>query len=202
MADSRPVRFAGLRRRRTLLGVAGMVAVLLAAAVFVAVRPNAQPPATGATTAAQPTQRSSHDGDPPAPDFTVQTLDGATFSLADRRGQVVVVEFLAPGCPSCTVDVAGLSDAARANPDATFLIADISGAPNPRTLRDYYRGELAAPPELLIAQDTDFQLARAYGVRALGHTAVIAADGRLSWTGTWTGDEARLATQIQQAANS
>lgn len=198
-------RFAGRRvdrrrRRRILLGIASVVAVVVvvAGAVFVVARQNAQPSPAEVGAAAQ----SASDGQPVAQDFTVQTIDGDTFSLAGHRGEVVVVEFLAPGCPSCTVDVAGLSEAARDNPGATFLLADVSGASDPQTLRDYYRGELEAAPELLIAHDTDFQLAHAYGVRALGHTVVITPDGKISWTGRWAGDRARLAAQIRKAARS
>ena len=41
-----------------------------------------------------------------APDFTLQTIDGTTFSLSDFRGKTVVVWFMIPvGCPICVSQV-------------------------------------------------------------------------------------------------
>jgi len=35
----------------------------------------------------------------PAPEFTLRSLDGQTFSLADQRGKVLVLEWTNPDCP-------------------------------------------------------------------------------------------------------
>jgi len=36
-----------------------------------------------------------------APDFTVATLDGSTFTLSENRGQVVLINWFATWCPPC-----------------------------------------------------------------------------------------------------
>jgi peroxiredoxin/cytochrome c biogenesis protein CcdA len=40
-----------------------------------------------------------------APDFTLTDIDGETFSLADFRGKVVILEFFATYCGSCTDEI-------------------------------------------------------------------------------------------------
>lgn len=135
------------------------------------------------------------------PEFTLQTLEGETFRLADHRGDVVVVEFLAPGCPSCAADLAALTKAAAEYPDATMLVADISGA-GPDEMRDFYRRQYDVPPEVVIAPDRGFKVLETFGATALGDTVVIAPDGSVSWKGRWAGDESKLFAQIDQAARS
>ena len=38
---------------------------------------------------------------PPAPDFTLTTFDGAEFRLSEQRGRAVVINFWYPSCPPC-----------------------------------------------------------------------------------------------------
>lgn len=177
------------------------LALALVAAVLVLTRTESQPAAMEPVpTADQPAAARSGEG---AEDFILQTVDGDVFSLANQRGKVVVVEFLAPGCPDCTVDVAGLSlTAVEQKREVTILIADVSGFGDPRGLRDYYRGDLGAPRELLIAEDAGFKVAQAYGVTQLGETLVIGPKGRVSWQGRWSGDHGRLLDEIERASAS
>lgn len=198
------------RRRRTALAVGGSVALAagLVAAVFVLTKTESRP--VSLETEATPTQRASADsGVAPAAsgeaatDFMLQTVDGGVFSLADQRGKVVVVEFLAPGCPECAVDVAGLGrTAVEKKGDVAVLIADVSGLDDPRQLRDYYRGQLGAPEALVIAPDRQFTVAQSFGIVSLGETVVIGPEGRVSWKGRWSGDHGRLLDEIARASPS
>lgn len=142
---------------------------------------------------------SSREAGRVAPAFAMRTIDGERVSLANQRGKVTVLEFLEPGCPSCTVDVAGLSEIAQEDEgDVTILIADVGGL-GADSLQGYYRGELGAPPELLIAADSGFKVAQKYNVQELGETVVIDPEGRVSWRGVWDGDSDRIVEQIEEA---
>jgi len=47
----------------------------------------------------------SHDG--PAPDFTLESLDGEKFTLSEHRGEVIVLNFWATWCPPCRAEIPG-----------------------------------------------------------------------------------------------
>lgn len=61
----------------------GALAVAAAAALVLLGRPGGSPEVETAG--------------PPAPDVTLPVADGGQFTLANHRGQVVVLDFLAPG---------------------------------------------------------------------------------------------------------
>jgi len=59
----------------------------------------ASEPAAAASAEAQPAAAGPAQVGAPAPDFTLQDLDGKSVSLSQFRGKVVVLEWFNPGCP-------------------------------------------------------------------------------------------------------
>src|SRR3990172_3010778 len=53
----------------------------------------------------------------PAPDFTLQTVDGESLRLSDLRGKVVAVNFWATWCAPCRLEMPDLQDRAEQFPD-------------------------------------------------------------------------------------
>jgi peroxiredoxin len=136
-----------------------------------------------------------------APGFELATIDGRRFSLAGARGKVVVLDFLAPGCPSCAASLRPLGRTALGfGPRrVSFVIVDVSGASDGRSLREYYYETYRLPRRVLIGEDRGFRIARAYRLNQLGLTFVIGRDGQIRWQGVWGSDERKLAAEIRAA---
>jgi peroxiredoxin len=194
------------RTRRTRLVLAGslLAAVVVGVAVFAVAERT--PDSKGVETEperAQAVPERSGEGQRLAPSFLAETVDGASFSLVEQRGKVIVFDFLQAGCPSCAEQVPALDEAARrfASRGVKVLILDVSGL-DLKALRDYYRGELGASERLLIARDIGFRAARDYEVTAVTMTFVVGRDGRIRWDGMWQGNKDGLFAAIEEAASS
>ena len=60
------------------------------------------------------------------PDFSLPSLDGGIWKLADHRGQVILVNFWATWCPPCREETPGLIRVSRALAGQPFQIAAIA----------------------------------------------------------------------------
>ncbi|MGC4190788.1 MAG: redoxin family protein [Thermomicrobiales bacterium] len=58
----------------------------------------------------------------PAPDFSLTLFDGSTFSLADQRGKIVVMNFWASWCEPCKEEMPVLEQAAESAPDDVVFV--------------------------------------------------------------------------------
>ncbi len=96
-----------------------------------------------------------------APDFSLEDADGKTWSLADLRGQKVIVYFYpADDTPGCTAQACDFRDAQTDLTTAGYQVLGVSpqGASSHRRFIDKY--SLNFP--LLV--DSDLSMAKAYGV--------------------------------------
>jgi thiol-disulfide isomerase/thioredoxin len=57
---------------------------------------------------------------PPAPDFTVPTLDGGTFTLSAHRGKPVVIFTMAYWCLPCVLEAQALAKLHQRYGDTQF----------------------------------------------------------------------------------
>lgn len=124
----------------------------------------------------------------PAPDFTLQDLDGKPHRLSDLRGKVVVLEWFNPGCPyvvNAHTKGSLVDTAARKAKDGVVWLAVNSGAPGKQghgveTNREAARRWSMAYPILV---DESGQVGKAYGATNTPHMYVIGKDGKLAYKG-------------------
>ena len=57
----------------------------------------------------------------PAPDFTVELIEGGEFTLSESRGQAVVVNLWASWCGPCREEIPDISAFAEANPGVQVI---------------------------------------------------------------------------------
>ena len=108
-----------------------------------------------------------------APDFALPAIDGSAVRLSDLRGRTVVLNFWAPWCAPCRLEIPAFSRFARRHPEVTVLgIA----APGEEAEIRSAATELEVAYPVLLADDRTLA---AYGVTTFPTTVVVDPDGRV-----------------------
>lgn len=120
----------------------------------------------------------SPDDPEPAPDVTVETMDGETIALADRPGEVLLVNFWATWCAPCRKEIPDLIDLQNDfGPQGLTVIGislDQQGADAVTPFLDEYAVNYP------IVLDTEGTVEKAFGgVYGLPMTYVIGPEGRI-----------------------
>lgn len=114
-----------------------------------------------------------------APAFTLRTIDGKqTISLADLRGQVVVVNFWASWCAACRLEHPNLLAAWNRYRDQGVLVVGIVFEDSPGDAMAYMQELGGDWPSVA---DPGGRTALAYGVYGIPETFFIGPDGRISF---------------------
>jgi peroxiredoxin len=113
----------------------------------------------------------------PAPPFTLQTLGGASMSLADLRGNVVLVNFWASWCPPCRVEMPGFERVYRERAQDGFVIVGIATDVHAQDrIRAFLAEHDITYPTLLATP----AVIRDYGgINALPESFLVDRDGRI-----------------------
>ncbi len=112
----------------------------------------------------------------PAPMLKAHDLSGATKTLADYRGKVVVLNFWATWCPPCHREMPSLERLRVRMAGQPLEIVAISSAETPEEVRAYLSKMKLGFPILL---DNDSSNTRRWKVFALPTTFVLDAEGRI-----------------------
>ena len=122
------------------------------------------------------------EADYPAPELTLNDLDGNTHSLADYSGQVVLVNMWATWCPPCVSELPTLNAFYGDYSERGFVIIGIDDGEKLEVVKEYVaRTGLIFP----IWIDPSYLAERAFNTMSLPSSFVIDRTGRvrLQWVG-------------------
>jgi len=158
------------RKKRTLDPrwiIAGSVVIIALAVVLIYVTRD---------TSAEDTSAAAN---PPAPEFSLASLDG-TVALSDFRGQYVLVNFWATWCPPCMREMPDLYAYHLAHQDDNFTLLAVNVSEDAATVADFLRTNNFDFP---VALDISGAVYQQFGGDGLPSSFLIGPDGSLvkSW---------------------
>ncbi len=122
----------------------------------------------------------------PAPPFEVTTREGATLRLDSLRGQVVLLEFYAPGDGIFAKQVDARNALYEAAAGQGLVLLSLSLQPDPVLNEAFFEGRPLPGQHVWMDQETASDLARRYNVHVLPTRYLIDRDGRIA--GKYVGD--------------
>jgi peroxiredoxin len=131
----------------------------------------------------------------PAPDVQAQTLDGRTVSLADYRGETVVVNFFAAWCTPCAEEAPALAKFAATRGDDVVMLS-VARASSRSGARAFARRYDMDWPILFDGNDA---LTRAFRLFGQPATFVIDDRGRIVFSKLGPISERMLAAAVHSA---
>lgn len=114
--------------------------------------------------------------DLPAPDFTVQRMDGTLLKLSELRGKVVFVNFWATWCAPCREEFPDLEKMAEALQGLPLEMVAVSGDENWADIKKFLGG---GKSKMTVALDQSKTAPHRYGTEKFPESYVIDTQGRL-----------------------
>lgn len=181
------------KKRGSTLSLVVMLVLLLilgAAIILWPVESKAMTPATTAQQSPEEIEATNivklHDL---APDFTVQMLDGARYTLSDltAEGKVVMITFWATWCPPCRQELSHMQEAIFDRYKGTDLVVlPISRGDDPSKVRSLL-DKMGITFNVGLDQSQDIY--RLYASNYIPRTYVIDRNGRVAYLGLGYDDE-------------
>ncbi len=110
----------------------------------------------------------------PAPEFTLEDVDGHMVSLADQKGKVVVLDFWATWCGPCRMAMPLIDDFVENHADENVVVYSINVWEESKSKPQEFMEDNEYDMTLLYGND---DLAKAYGVQGIPYLCVIDQQG-------------------------
>jgi peroxiredoxin len=112
----------------------------------------------------------------PAPDFTLQGLDGTPATLSDLQGQVVVLDFWASWCDPCVEGLDHLQQVRDGHGHQGVAVLALNVDESREEVAEFVadRGD-----SLRMLLDKGRSVTDAYGVQALPHAVIVDQEGEI-----------------------
>ena len=124
----------------------------------------------------------------PAPAFTLQSTDGQQVSLAQFKGDVVMINFWASWCGPCRQEMPLLDSIYRKYKDMGFELIGVNVEPDAKSANAWLK---ATPVTYPVLYDPQSKVSQLYQVQAMPTTVIIDRTGtvRFLHRGYLPGDE-------------
>lgn len=117
-------------------------------------------------------------GLPPAPDFTLQDVDGKTWRLSELRGRPVIVNFWATWCPPCREEMPSMQRAwEQLQAEGVMMLAVNVG----ESADTVFQFTANYPVDFPLLLDLDSSVLSQWPVKGLPATFVVDAQGRIAY---------------------
>ncbi len=114
----------------------------------------------------------------PAPDFTLEDMDGKKHSLTEYRGKVVLINFWASWCPPCIREMPSMEQLYQNLKDQPFVLLAINQWEDEERVFEFM-GQLQTIPTFPILFDPQSKVSAAFEVQGLPSSFIIDTNGRI-----------------------
>jgi len=134
----------------------------------------------------------------PAPDFTLASRAGKPVSLAQYKGQVVMINFWATWCGPCREEMPHLEAIHKKYGKMGFTMLGVNVEPDPQAATTWLAKQ-GKPVSFPILFDTDSKVSKLYKVAGMPSTVIVDRKGkvRLLHKGYKSGDENEYLNSIR-----
>lgn len=139
----------------------------------------------------------SSDG-PVAPNWTLDTLAGNSFQLADHQGEVVVMYFMASWCGSCVQEAQALAKLQKqyGKQGLTVVAINVEPEKNREGLSQFR--QMADNAAYTWAFDPLYTVTKLYSVHSLDSTIIIDRAGQIAYTDAFPTSLATLEAEVKK----
>ena len=130
-----------------------------------------------------------------APQFTLPLFSGGTFSLAEQRGKVVVVNFWASWCIPCRQEAPVLENTWRKYKDRGVVFVGVDYVDTDKEALAFIQEFNVTYPN---GPDIGTETARSYRIQGVPETYFVGKDGQLYGNHIGPIDQATLSAKIEE----